>query len=270
MAAGNGTRTHRWLNVYASSIASHLPVIELALILAAFHGGSDTLRITLVVDDTSARATLVHGTTLGAEEAMRTGSLFGAAARLQIVSAHDAAGVDRLARGAGPRTSMILLAADSATCATVGTAVALRHVPLFDAGCPARTLPPAPNVYSLVIGASASVAGDSARLELWHWTLDRFGGEQLNQRYRRRFGEGMDSRAWSGWFAAKVGLDLALRAHSTDGEAMLRQLASARQQFDGQKGRPLYFAPDTHRLVQPLYRVAGSGEEEHVVAEVSP
>lgn len=268
--AAHGTVTHRWLNVYVSSIASQLPVIHLALILATIHAASDTLRITLVVDDTAARATLVHGTMLGVEEAMHTGALFGTAATLRIVDAHDSAAVGRIVRGAVAATSLVLLAADSVTCATVGASTALARTPVLDAGCPAHALAPAPNVYSLVIGASASIPADSGRLELWHWSLDRFGGEQLNQRYRRRFGEPMDSRAWSGWFAAKLGLDLALRARSASGAALLRQLASARQQFDGQKGRPLYFAPDSHRLVQPLYRVVGRGGDEHVLAEVAP
>ncbi|HEX8851590.1 MAG TPA: ABC transporter substrate-binding protein [Gemmatimonadaceae bacterium] len=270
ITAGNGTLTHRSLNVYGSSITGHLPVIQLALILAALQGASDTLRLTLVVDDTSSRATLVHGATLGAEEAMRTGRLFGTAATLRMVSAHDSARLDLLVRGGVPRASMILLAADSATCAKVAAAAALQQVAVFDAGCPVHSVPAAPNAYSLVSRASASAPSDSARLELWHWSLDRFGGEQLNQRYQRRFGERMDSRAWSGWFAAKMGLDLALRAHSTDGATMLRLLSSGRQQFDGQKGRPLYFAPDDHRLVQPLYRVVGRGDDERVIAEIAP
>ena len=39
---------------------------------------------------------------------------------------------------------------------------------------------------------------------LWDASLERFGATQLNDRYRRRFGVGMDGPAWAGWFAAKL------------------------------------------------------------------
>jgi hypothetical protein len=92
----------------------------------------------------------------------------------------------------------------------------------------------------------------------------------LNLRFRRRFNEPMDSDAWAGWFAMKMALDLALHAHGAAPSALLAQLADPRAAFDGQKGRPLRFAADTHRLVQPLYRVTGSADSSRVVAEVAP
>jgi hypothetical protein len=126
-------------------------------------------------------------------------------------------------------------------------------------------------LYSLYPPAALEAAtGDTTRVELWHRTLDKFGGEQLNERFRRRFSAAMDSPAWVGWLSMKIALDLALHAHSASGSALLRQLADPRSQFDGQKGRPLRFTADTHRLVQPVYRVAGRGDSERVVAEVAP
>jgi hypothetical protein len=65
----------------------------------------------------------------------------------------------------------------------------------------------------------------------------------------------------------KIALDLALRGHAVDGQSMLRQLADPRSQFDGQKGRPLRFTADSHRLEQPVYRVVGRGDAERVLAE---
>ena len=228
---------------------------------------SDTLHILLIVDDTIARSSLVHGSMLGAEEAMHTGALFGTAALLRVEEARDSVAVARALRSSGA-PSLVIVAGPREMCDVVVALTMHQALAVFDAGCAGAVADS--DAYSLVSLPTASPADDSTHLELWHATLDRFGGEQLNQRYRRRFGSAMDSPAWAGWVAAKIALDLALHAHSTAPAALLAQLRSGRQQFDGQKGRPLYFDPGTRRLVQPLYRVAGNGAEERVVAEVNP
>lgn len=246
-----------------------MTLLHFALMIAAAQAAprADTLHIVLLVDDTSARSSLVHGSMLGAEEAMHTAALFGTGAVLRVGQAKDSLDVAR-ALGAGPAPSLVIVAGTPETCGAVFALAARRAVTVIDAGCAGAR--PDSNVYSLVSVPSASPGDDSTHLELWHSTLERFGGEQLNARYRRRFGAGMDSPAWAGWVAGKIALDLALRAHSTAAARLLAQLRSPHQQFDGQKGRPLYFDPGTRRLVQPLYRVAGVGADQHVVAEVSP
>lgn len=233
--------------------------------------GTDTVRVVLVVDDTVARRSLVRGARLGAEEAAHTGALFGTAVTLRVetpASLDAAAGASGRSHDARP--SFYLVAGDASTCSRLMLQSARAAIPLLDAGCPSGDTLPATNAYSLLSAEPVAAADDSTRLELWHWSLERFGAEQLNERYRRRFGARMDSAAWTGWFALKVALDAALHAHAVTGVALLRQLADPRSQYDGQKGRPLRFAPDSHRLVQPLYRVAGLGDAEHVVAEVAP
>jgi hypothetical protein len=122
----------------------------------------------------------------------------------------------------------------------------------------AATLPPAPN--------------GRRRVEVWHESLARFGGEQLNQRYRRRFDAPMDSDAWAAWIAVKIVAESSLRAHATTPDELAHALSDARMQFDGQKGRPLIFDPRTGELIQPLYIVdsgADSGRST-VIAEVLP
>ncbi|HET9002929.1 MAG TPA: hypothetical protein VFN39_02905 [Gemmatimonadaceae bacterium] len=234
----------------------------------------DTLRVVLVVDDTVARRSLVQGARLGAEEASHTGAMFGTVVTLRVESrgAFDstarASGADA-SRAALP--SLYVVAGDSSTCSAVMPQSVRPTIPVLDAGCPFIGGPSAKVAYSLLpASAFTATAGDSVRVELWHWSLERFGGEQLNERYRRRFGERMDSPAWAGWLALKIALDAALHAQKTDGGSLLRQLADPRAQYDGQKGRPLRFAADTHRLVQPVYRVTGRGDDERVVAEVAP
>lgn len=234
----------------------------------------DTLRVVLVVDDTVARRSLVEGARLGAEEASHTGALFGTVVTLRIESraTFDSRALASGGSGRGvTAASLYVVAGDTNTCSPVTLQSARDTIPLLDAGCPPSEGPPGMTVYSLLPAAAPpGIPGDSGRVELWHWSLERFGGEQLNQRFRRRFAAHMDSAAWAGWFAMKVALDAALHAKTADGPALLRELADPHAQYDGQKGRPLRFAPATHRLMQPVYRVAGHGDDERVIGELAP
>lgn len=244
----------------------------LALGLASVAPAHDTLRILLLVDDTIARAAETRGVRLGADEAAHTGALFGTDVALRVAQAHDSTEVARaLATAFAPAPpSIVVAAAGTAACVQIYRALARAPLPVLDAGCEAddslRTL----TVYSLGQPHAAQRADDSTRIVLWHHSLERFGAEQLNQRYERRFHGHMDAPAWAGWMATKIALDLALRAHSTVGAALLQRLGDPRVQFDGQKGRSLQFSRDDRRLVQPMYRVAGVGDQERVVAEVAP
>lgn len=227
----------------------------------AWSPAGDTLRVVLVVDDSVARRSLVRGARLGAEEASHTGALFGTAVTLRVESGSVAASAP----------SIYVVAGDASICSRVMLQSARTNTPVLDAGCAMDDSVRSANTYSLIPAADLTATpGDSSRLELWHWSLERFGGEQLNERFRRRFDARMDSPAWTGWLALKIALDAALQARATNGPALLHRLAETRAQYDGQKGRPLRFAPDTRRLIQPLYRVVGRGDAEHVVAEVNP
>ncbi|HEX6898406.1 MAG TPA: hypothetical protein VF789_01780 [Thermoanaerobaculia bacterium] len=92
----------------------------------------------------------------------------------------------------------------------------------------------------------------------WHPDLERFGAEQLNERFHRRFGRPMDEAAWRGWVAVKIAAEAALRG------GVLEQLGSAG--FDGHKGTQLRFGGD-HFLIQPVYLVDAKGK---MVEEVAP
>jgi len=116
--------------------------------------------------------------------------------------------------------------------------------------------------------AQAGVA--DGRAEAWDARLERFGADQLNQRFRARFGEGMDSRGWVGWFAVKLLWESTLRARSTAPDALMRWLASDAAQFDGHKGRPLSFRPWDHQLRQPLYVVSAAAPDPVEVPRAAP
>lgn len=248
------------------------PGILLFLAAGALAQPRDTLRILLVVDDTTARASLVRGVRLGADEAGHTGALFGTAVQLRIAQSSDAAGAAHAAAASFHdwRPALLIAAGTPAACDTLTALAARDSLALLDAGCAAATTAGAGCAFALGVPATDSVAGDSTRIVLWHWTLDRFGAEQLNERYRRRFDGRMDSAAWAGWLAVKIALDLALRTRSVAGPVLLRELARPGARFDGQKGRPLHFRATDRRLLQPTYRVAGRGATEHVVAELAP
>lgn len=97
--------------------------------------------------------------------------------------------------------------------------------------------------------APAADAGEQA--VLWHPSLDRFGASELNERFAKRYGSGMTAGAYGGWVAVKALVESALRARNPAD----RCAAIGRLRFDGHKGRPLSFDPDTRILRQPLYLV---------------
>ncbi len=110
--------------------------------------------------------------------------------------------------------------------------------------------------------AGVGAAGPGAlRVEAWHPSLERFAARDLNNRYRARFGEGMDSQAWAGWAAARAIGEAVIRGGSAEPAAIGRYLRDDFS-FDGQKGVALSFRPNG-QLRQPLYLVAG----DEVVAE---
>ena len=235
--------------------------------------GPDTLRVLVIVADTEADASFTRGIRLGADEASRTGALFGTTIALTVatpasIDSVTGAGASRLV----PRPSLLIARGTADQCAPAVSMSARWSIPLLDAGCGIADSQRTPTIYSIVLppDAGAPRADDDSRLELWSATIERFGGEQLNERFRRRFSMRIDSPAWTGWMAMKIALDLSLRSHSTSASSLLAQLADPATQFDGQKGKPLRFDRATRRMIQPAYRVVGSGDTERVVAEVVP
>lgn len=122
-------------------------------------------------------------------------------------------------------------------------------------GMPTPAPKAAAPVLNVVCGTERGKALQLAPCEdrlAWLPTLERFGAQQLNDRYRSATGAEMTSDAWLGWLAVKMLAEAALRARSTDGVVLRRQLRDPRARFDGHKGVPLRF--DEHGvLVQPLY-----------------
>ena len=87
-----------------------------------------------------------------------------------------------------------------------------------------------------------------------------YGAAQLNDRFRARFGRGMDGEAWAAWMAVKVATEAALRVRDVRPDALAAYLARPNVRFDGHKGRPLSFGASDHQLRQPLYVIRPAAE----------
>lgn len=88
---------------------------------------------------------------------------------------------------------------------------------------------------------------------LWSPTLQRYGASQINDRFRTRYGAGMDGGAWAGWAAVKIVSEASLRAGSGRASKLVAYLESSTTSFDGHKGWPLSFRGADNQLRQPLY-----------------
>lgn len=257
----------------------HASMLLLALAAAPFMRSAaaqaqaqngDTLRIGLVVPDsasrTPAQASAERGVRMGVEEAARSASLFGRT--VVLVEGADAA---RLV-GDG-RVAALLGGFSADECRALGDLAAQHGLVFVDLGCDADVLRGAGcRATSFHVAPSAAMLADAVaqagvvdgRAVAWDARLERFGADQLNQRYRARFGEGMDSQGWAGWFAVKMLWESTLRARSVQPAALVAYLSSDAAQWDGHKGRPLSFRAWDHQLRQPLYVAAASGDPAEV------
>ncbi|HEY0970355.1 MAG TPA: hypothetical protein VGE02_05195, partial [Gemmatimonadales bacterium] len=217
------------------------------------------------------------GAELGIAEASRTAALLGGVATL-VTAPVDDAGADpaaaarRLVEHEGVH-ALVGGGDDAAAAALAGVAGEL-GVPLLNVGATSDGLRRARCASALTFHVEASrrmyddaisLAPDGAAGPtpvIWHESLERYGAAQLNDRFRARFGRGMDGPAWAGWFAVKALWESAARGSGAadgagDGAGLARALATSR--FDGHKGRRLSFRAWDGQLRQPLYLVARAG-----------
>lgn len=97
------------------------------------------------------------------------------------------------------------------------------------------------------------VIGDEGLVpSAWHWTFERYGAPQLNQRFARRVGRSMTAVDWAGWAAVKAVVGALVEAGSTAPAALRRALTSADLALDVYKGVPAGFRPWDNQLRQPI------------------
>lgn len=221
-----------------------------------------------------------RGALLAAEEAARAAELLGLRLELRIGEPGDAAAL--IDQGA----LALIGGLDARTRAALSDLAEARGVPLLTTRAPGDAgddEPRRPHVFHVASGprdrrealerwrareGSAVTAGvGEVEIADWHPSLARFGAEQLNQRYRERFGMAMEPLAWTSWMAVKAAAEAVLRGAGLSEQApadLSRRLATLG--FDGHKGTRLRFRPADHRLRQPLYVIAGG----RVLAEIPP
>jgi ABC-type branched-subunit amino acid transport system substrate-binding protein len=239
---------------------------------------AETLRIGLLAPVMapagSAAASVVRGARLGAEEAERSAALFGGHVELMVDTS-----VERLLRDARP--SVLLGGADEAECAHLVERTAGEDVLFINAGCTSDALRVACALHAFHVAPSEAMRRDALAMApagtptgravaSWHPSLEAFGAGQLNDRFRARYGDAMDARAWEAWMAVKIVAEAALRAGSARPVALGTYLVQPGTRFDGHKGRPLSFRAWDHQLRQPLYVVPAAGGRPVEVPDRAP
>jgi ABC transporter substrate binding protein (PQQ-dependent alcohol dehydrogenase system) len=106
---------------------------------------------------------------------------------------------------------------------------------------PYRTQDPRP-----VVGTEGLVA------TAWHWTWERHGAPQLNQRFDRVGKRRMADDDWAAWAAVRALVEAVVRTKSTDIATLRAFMVSDDFTLDLYKGAPGNFRPWDHQLRQPI------------------
>jgi ABC transporter substrate binding protein (PQQ-dependent alcohol dehydrogenase system) len=97
-----------------------------------------------------------------------------------------------------------------------------------------------------VIGSEGLIADG------WHWTWERHGAPQLNQRFEKLAGRRMQEQDWAGWAAVKAVVEAAVRSRAVEPRALREAMLAPDFQFDGYKGTAVSFRPWSRQLRQPI------------------
>ena len=86
----------------------------------------------------------------------------------------------------------------------------------------------------------------------WHWTWERNGAPQLNQRFERRVGRHMAAEDWAAWAAVRSVVEAIARTRSADIAALREYMMSDAFSLDLYKGTAGSFRPWSGQLRQPI------------------
>lgn len=97
-----------------------------------------------------------------------------------------------------------------------------------------------------VVGAEGLIASS------WHWTFERHGAPQLNQRIRRQSDREPTSEDWATWAAVRSVVEASVQAGSIDGAVLRKRMLADDFRLDLYKiGAGSYRSWD-HQLRQPI------------------
>lgn len=86
----------------------------------------------------------------------------------------------------------------------------------------------------------------------WHWTWERHGAPQLNQRFDKGAGRLMSDEDWAAWAAVRAVVEAIVRSKSTDVARLREAMVDATFTFDLYKGFPGSFRPWNRQLRQAV------------------
>jgi hypothetical protein len=206
------------------------------------------------------------GFDLGVAEARRSAQLFGGTitvTELPRSRAPDAARLDVIVGGT-TRDQCIALAAEASRIGAIFMNVGCADDALRGNQCRRRMFHVAPS--DAMLRDAVAMSGAAGTATAWDSTLEKFGADTLNGRFRSATGAAMTSEAWLAWVAPKIAWEASLRVRDVGGPALTEYLERDSTQFDGHKGRPLGFRAWNHQLRQPLYVVV-RGDRSTVIEE---
>ncbi len=96
------------------------------------------------------------------------------------------------------------------------------------------------------------VGSEGLRSAAWHWTWERHGAPQLNQRFDRIGKRRMQTTDYAAWAAVRAVIEAVVRTRSTDVATLRAFMTSAEFTFDAYKGAPANFRPWDHQMRQPI------------------
>lgn len=96
------------------------------------------------------------------------------------------------------------------------------------------------------------IGSEGLSASAWHWTWERHGAPQLNQRFDRIAKRRMQATDYAGWAAVRSVIEAVVRTRSTDVMTLRDYMISEAFTFDAYKGAPANFRPWDHQMRQPI------------------
>ena len=86
----------------------------------------------------------------------------------------------------------------------------------------------------------------------WHWTFERYGAPQLNQRFEKIAKRKMVGEDWAAWAAVRVVVEALTRGADPNPASIREKLLDPELTFDSYKGEPASFRPWNNQMRQAL------------------
>ena len=119
--------------------------------------------------------------------------------------------------------------------------IVLDSVGEFARSVPYQTQDPRP-----VVGSAGLVP------DWWHWSFERYGAPQLNNRFLKQAGRPMTGYDWDAWIAVKTLVEAAVRTGGSDFKQLRDYIRGPDIVLDGFKGKQLSYRSWDNQLRQPI------------------